>query len=201
MKLYDAPRTCSLSPHIVLHELALPFERIQVDNRTKKTADGRDFLIINPKGYVAALELDDGRVLTEGAVIVQYLADLRPERGLAPPAGGWERVRLQEWLNFVTCEIHAGLAPLFNSALPEAAREHFIERLQRRLDYLQPILVQRPYLMESGYSVADIYLFTVLRWCPLFAIDLNPWPALQRHQERIGERPAVRTALRAEAAS
>ncbi len=201
MKLYDAPRTCSLSPHIVLHELALPFERILVDNRTKKTADGRDFLTINPKGYVAALELDDGRVLTEGAVIVQYLADLRPERGLAPPAATWERVRLQEWLNFVTCEIHAGLAPLFNGALAETARGYFVERLHRRLDYLQPILAERPYLMESGYSVADIYLFTVLRWCRLFSIDLNPWPALKRHQESVGERSAVRAALRVEAAS
>ncbi|MCU5782988.1 glutathione S-transferase domain-containing protein [Alcanivorax balearicus MACL04] len=201
MKLYDAPRTCSLSPHIVLHELALPFERILVDNRTKKTADDRDFLTINPKGYVAALELDDGRVLTEGAVIVQYLADLRPERGLAPPAATWERVRLQEWLNFVTCEIHAGLAPLFNGALAETARGYFVERLHRRLDYLQPILAERPYLMESGYSVADIYLFTVLRWCRLFSIDLNPWPALKRHQESVGERPAVRAALRVEAAS
>ncbi|AFT70696.1 Glutathione S-transferase domain protein [Alloalcanivorax dieselolei B5] len=201
MKLYDAPRTCSLSPHIVLHELALPFERILVDNRTKKTADGRDFLTINPKGYVAALELDDGRVLTEGAVIVQYLADLRPEQGLAPPAATWERVRLQEWLNFVTCEIHAGLAPLFNRALAETAGGHFVERLRRRLDYLQPILAERRYLMESGYSVADIYLFTVLRWCPLFSIDLNPWPALKRYLERVGERPAVRAALRGEAAS
>ncbi len=115
MKLYYAPDTCSLSPHIVLRELNLEFELVRVNNRSKITADGRDFLTINPKGYVAALELDDGQILTEGPAMVQYLADRKPEYGLAPRAGSWERVRLQEWLNFITSEIHAGSAPLFNS--------------------------------------------------------------------------------------
>lgn len=136
MKLYYAPDTCSLSPHIVLRELALEFELVKVDNRSKLTSDGRDFRLINPKGYVAALELDDGQILTEGPAIVQYLADLRPESGLAPPAGSWARVRLQEWLNFITSEIHAGSALLFNQALPDAVLSLFREKLFRRFDFL-----------------------------------------------------------------
>jgi len=122
MKLYYAPETCSLSPHIVLRELGLPFELVRVDNRTKRTADGGDFLAINPKGAVAALQLDDGRVLTEGAAIVQYLADLKPESGLAPANGTWDRARLQEWLNFIASEIHAGFSPLFSAELAERPR-------------------------------------------------------------------------------
>jgi glutathione S-transferase len=198
MKLYYAPYTCSLSPHIVLRELGLPFELVRVDNKTKLVADGRDFRTINPKGYVAALELDDGQVLTEGPAIVQYLADLRPDSGLAPPAGSWERVRLQEWLNFVTSEIHAGSAPLFNAALPDDARSFFREKLFRRFDYLQPTLDRQDYLTGVAFSVADAYLFTVLGWCKFFAIDLAPWPALLAYVRRIGARPAVQAALRAE---
>lgn len=128
MKLYYAPDTCSLSPHIVLRELALAFELVKVDNGSKRTADGRDFRLINPKGYVAALELDDGQILTEGPAIVQYLADLKPESRLAPPAKSWERVRLQEWLNFITSEIHAGSALLFNKSLPDDVLSIFREK-------------------------------------------------------------------------
>ena len=135
MKLYYAPHACSLSPHIVLRELGLSFDLVKVDNRTRLTADGRDFRTINPKGYVAALELDDGQVLTDGPAIVQYLADLDPESRLAPRAGTWERVRLQEWLNFVATEIHAGSAPLFNTALPEEALACFRTRLSRVLSH------------------------------------------------------------------
>jgi glutathione S-transferase len=199
MKLYFAPYTCSLSPHIVLRELDLPFELVKVDNRTKQTADGRDFRTVNPKGYVAALELDDGQVVTEGPTIVQYLADLRPERGLAPAAGTWERVRLQEWLNFVTSEIHAGSAPLFNAALPEEAKEFFREKLFGRFDFLQDTLARQGYLTGAAFSVADAYLFTVLGWCKFFAIDLSRWPALLAFVKRVGSRPAVQAALRAEA--
>ncbi|RHI04023.1 glutathione transferase GstA [Enterobacter cloacae] len=199
MKLYYAPDTCSLSPHIVLRELAIEFELVKVDNRSKLTADGRDFLTINPKGYVAALELNDGKILTEGPAILQYLADLKPERGLAPRADSWERVRLQEWLNFITSEIHAGSAPLFNRALPEEVKTIFREKLFRRFDFLQEKLSTSSYLTGASFSVADAYLFTVLGWARFFAIELSPWPALLKYREKISARPAVQAALVAEA--
>lgn len=199
MKLYYAPDTCSLSPHIVLRELAIEFELVKVDNRSKLTADGRDFLTINPKGYVAALELNDGKILTEGPAILQYLADLKPERGLAPRADCWERVRLQEWLNFITSEIHAGSAPLFNRALPEEVKTIFREKLFRRFDFLQETLSTSAYLTGASFSVADAYLFTVLGWARFFAIELSPWPALLEYREKISARPAVQAALVAEA--
>lgn len=199
MKLYYAPYTCSLSPHIVLRELDLPFDLVRVDNKTKQIADGRDFLTINPKGYVAALELDDGQVLTEGPAIVQYLSDLKPESGLAPHAGTWERVRLQEWLNFVTSEIHAGSAPLFNAVLPEEVKAFFRGKLFKRFDFLQDTLGQQDYLTGASFSVVDAYLFTVLGWCKFFSIDLDRWPALPAYMKRVGSRPAVQAALRAEA--
>lgn len=199
MKLYYAPDTCSLSPHIVLRELAIEFELVKVDNRSKLTADGRDFLTINPKGYVAALELNDGKILTEGPAILQYLADLKPERGLAPRADSWERVRLQEWLNFITSEIHAGSAPLFNRALPEEVKTIFREKLFRRFDFLQETLSTSAYLTGASFSVADAYLFTVLGWARFFAIELSPWPALLVYREKISARPAVQAALVAEA--
>lgn len=199
MKLYYAPDTCSLSPHIVLRELGLEFEPIKVDNKSKLTADGRDFRSINPKGYVAALELDDGQILTEGPAIVQYLADLRPERGLAPAAGSWQRVRLQEWLNFITSEVHAGSALLFHTALPEEVRSIFRDRLFRRFDFLQDALCGKEYLLGTTFSVADAYLFTVLGWCKFFSIELTGWPALSAYMARISARPAVQAALRAEA--
>lgn len=200
MKLYYAPDTCSLSPHIVLRELGLPFTPIKVDNKTKRTADGRDFLTINPKGYVAALELAEGQILTEGPVIVQYLAELKPECGLVPAAGSWERLRLQEWLNFINSEIHAGSAPLFNTTLPEEARAAICEKLFRRFDFLQHRLAESHYLAGATFSVADAYLFTVLRWCRFFSIDLYRWPALSDYMTRIEARPAVQAALLAEAA-
>ncbi|MBE5683405.1 glutathione transferase GstA [Pantoea agglomerans] len=200
MKLYYVPDTCSLSPHIVLRELALEFELVKVDNRSKLTTDGRDFRLINPKGYVAALELDDGQILTEGPAIVQYLADLRPESGLAPPAGSWARVRLQEWLNFITSEIHAGSALLFNKSLPEAVLSLFREKLFRRFDFLQDTLAEKAFLMGPSFSIADAYLFTVLGWCKFFSIELDRWPALVAYRASISSRPAVQAALRAEAA-
>jgi glutathione S-transferase len=166
----------------VLRELELEFELVKVNNRSKLTADGRDFLTINPKGYVAALELDDGKILTEGPAIVQYLADLKPESGLAPRAGSWDRVRLQEWLNFITSEIHAGSALLFNPSLPEEVKSIYREKLFRRFNFLQDQLNGKTYLMGSAFSVADAYLFTVLGWCKFFAIDLNCWPLLSAYK-------------------
>jgi glutathione S-transferase len=199
MKLYFAPDTCSLSPHIVLQELGMPYELVRVNNRTKRTSTGEDFLAINPKGYVAALELDTGEVLTEGPAIVQYLADLMPEVGLAPAAGTLARVRLQEWLNFITSEIHSGSSPLFNRALPEEALAIFRDRLFRRLDFIEVNLASRNYLVGDGFTVADAYLFTVLGWMKGFSIDLDRWPATARHMQRIGARASVQSALAREA--
>lgn len=199
MKLYFAPDTCSLSPHIVLQELGMPYELVRVNNRTKRTSTGEDFLAINPKGYVAALELDTGEVLTEGPAIVQYLADLKPEAGLAPAAGTLARVRLQEWLNFITSEIHSGSSPLFNRALPEEALAIFRARLFRRLDFIEVNLASRDYLVGDGFTVADAYLFTVLGWMKGFSIDLDRWPAIALYMQRIDTRVSVQTALAREA--
>ncbi|QXI27384.1 glutathione transferase GstA [Pseudomonas vanderleydeniana] len=200
MKLYYAPETCSLAPHIVLLELDLPFERVRVDNRSKLTEHGEDFLHINPKGYVAALQLDNGEVLTEGAVILQFLADLKPTAGLAPANGSWQRVRLQEWLNFLGSEIHGTMGPLFNAAIAEDVKAIFRARLFQRFALLENTLARQDHLLESGFSVADAYLFTVMRWNRFFAIDLAPWPALARFMERVGERPSVKAALEIESA-
>jgi glutathione S-transferase len=197
MKLYYAPHTCSLSPLIVLQELGLPHQLVKVDNQTKRTADGRDFRAINPKGYVAALELDNEEVLTEGAVIVQYLADLKPQAALAPAPGSWERVRLQETLNFITSEIHAGIAPLFNPQLPEAAQAILRERLFRRVTVLENVLQQRTFLQGERFTVADAYLYTVLGWFKFFAIELSQWPAIAAYEERIAARPSVQAAMQA----
>ncbi|QJI33336.1 glutathione transferase GstA [Pseudomonas sp. ADAK13] len=198
MKLYFSPNACSLASHIVLRELALPFELIRVDNQKKLTADGDDFLQINPKGYVAALQLDNGEVLTEGAAILQYLADQVPAAGLAPVNGSWERVRLQEWLNFVSSEIHGGLGVLFKDAIPDDVKALFKATLFKRFAILVQTLERQDYLLGAHYSVADAYLFVVLRWAGFFDIDLQQWPALARFQQRIGERPAVIAALAAE---
>ena len=198
MKLYYAPHACSLAPHIVLRELDLPFELIRVDNTTKRTANGDDFLAINAKGYVAALQLDNEHVLTEGPAILQYLADLRPETNLAPVSGTFERVRLQEWLNFVSTEIHGGMGWLFSSQFPDEVKALIKEKLFKRFAVLCQTLERQDYLMGDGFSIADAYLFTVLRWAHLFAIDLNEWPALARFQERVESRPAVMAALAAE---
>ena len=197
MKLYFAPMTCSLSPHIVLRELGLPFELIRVNNKTKATADSRDFRDINPKGYVAALVLDDGQVLTEGPAIVQYLADLVPGNSLAPANGTWERTRLQELLNFITAEIHGGSAPLFNADIPEPTKEIFRQKLFKRLDYLNKGLANKDYLL-GAFGLADAYLFTVLKWLPFFNIDVKNWPELASFMERMEARPSVQAAIAAE---
>ncbi|MEO8490130.1 glutathione transferase GstA [Pseudomonas sp.] len=199
MKLYFSPHACSLAPHIVLRELGVPFELVQVDNQAKTTADGQDFLQINPKGYVAALQLDNGQVLTEASAILQYLADLKPQAGLAPVNGSWERVRLQEWLNFIASEIHGGLAVFFNDAIQGDVRAMFLATLFKRFAILVRTLEKQDYLLGEQYSVADAYLFVVLRWAAFHAIDLGEWPALAAFQQRVGERSAVAAALAAEA--
>lgn len=200
MKLYFASGTCSFAPHIVLQELELPYGLVRVNNRTKRTSEGGDFLVVNPKGYVAALALDEGEVLTEGAAIIQYLADLKPLAGLAPPNGTLERVRLQEWLNFITSEIHAGSSPLFNQELPRAAQDILKTRLFRRLDLIESHLERQAYLVGDAFTGADAYLFTVLGWMKIFRINLGDWPQIAAYAERIGKRPSVNAALEKEAA-
>ncbi|CAI8824165.1 glutathione transferase GstA [Pseudomonas sp. IT-P395] len=200
MKLYFAPMTCSLAPHIVLRESGLPFELIRVNNQSKRTADGQDFRDINPKGYVAALLLDNGEVLTEGPAILQFLADQVPESALASTPGSWQRTRLQEDLNFISTEIHGGCAPLFDAQMPQATKTIFTQKLFKRLDYLNRRLVDQDYLLGT-FGVADAYLFTVLTWLPSFNIDLQHWPALAAHSRRIAARPSVVAAIAAEAAT
>jgi glutathione S-transferase len=200
MKLYFAPLTCSLSPHIVLRELGMPFELVRVNNQSKRTADGQDFRDINPKGYVAALLLDNGEVLTEGPAILQYLADQVPERALAPALGSWARTRLQEDLNFISTEIHGGCAPLFDAQIPQATKAIFTHKLFKRLDYLNRKLVDQDYLLGT-FGIADAYLFTVLTWLPNFNIDLQDWPSLAAHSRRVAARPSVLAAIAAEAAT
>jgi glutathione S-transferase len=198
MKLYYSPGACSLSPHIILRELGLPFSTVRIDGKTHLTETGADYYAINPKGQVPAIVLDNGQLLTEGAAVVQYLADQKPEAGLAPRAGTWERYKLQEWLNFVGTEIHKGFSPLFNSKLPGEARTMFKERLATRFDFLDKELASHDYLMGSGFSVVDAYLFAVLRWARGQEIDLARWPGIAAFMSRMRERPAVKAALAAE---
>lgn len=195
MKLYYAPGACSLSPHIVAREAGIPLELERVDLAAKRTASGEDYRAVNPKGYVPALRLDDGSVLTEGPAIVQYLADRKPEAGLAPHAGTIERYRLQEWLGFLNSEIHKTWGALYN---PKAERAPIVSKLNARLAFLEGELKGRPYLLPSGFSVADAYLFTLLNWAGFTGVDLKPYPVLVKYAERIGSRSKVREALEAE---
>lgn len=198
MKLYYAPGACSLAVHIVLREAGYAFELDKVDLTTKTTAAGEDYRQVNGKGYVPALRLDDGQVLTEAAVCLQYLADQRPEAGLAPAAGSLARYRLMEWLNFTSSEIHKTLGALFNERATPDWQADRIALFGRRAGWLAGQLADRPYLMGAEFSVADAYLYTVLRWCRLFRIDLGPWPALPDYMARIAARPAVQAAMAAE---
>ena len=198
MKLYYAPGACSLAVHIALREAGYAFDLDKVDLATKTTVGGEDYKRVNAKGYVPALRLDDGQVLTEAAVILQYLADHKPESGLAPPAGGLARYRLMEWLNFVATEIHKTLGALFNAQATSEWKADRIALFGRRAAWLEEQLADRPYLMGTDFSIADAYLFTVLRWCGLFQIDLGPWPLLRGYMARVAERSAVRAAMREE---
>jgi glutathione S-transferase len=198
MRLYWASHACSLSPHIALREAGLAFEMERVDLKTKRTASGEDFLSVTPKGYVPALRMDDGQVLTEGAVIVQWIADQRPSSGLMPPAGTLARYRAQEWLHFIATELHKGFAPLFNKLIPEEVKAAAREKLTARFGLLVAAVEKEPYLMGSTFTVADGYAFYTLRtWKRIVRPDL-PWPALQTYFERLLARPAVRDAIEAE---
>jgi glutathione S-transferase len=197
MKLYLSPGACSLSPHIVLHEAGLAHDTERVDLRAKTTSSGANFKEINPKGQVPTLQLDDGEILTEGAVIVQYLADLAPGTELAPPAGTRERYRLQEWLNYIAAEVHKSYSPLFRPLSDEqgaAARAHILTRVA----HIDTVLADRTWLMGDTFTVADAYLFTVLNWSGMAKVDLSPYTNVTAYLGRVVERPSVQKALVAE---
>ena len=201
MKLYFSPFACSLSPHIVLRELGYDFDLVKVDLRGKTTSSGENFLEVNSKGYVPALRLDNGEVLTEGPAITQYLADQRPEKGLVPAAGTLERARLQEWLTFIGTELHKGFGALFAPGLPDEVKAATRERLGTRLTWTQDQLKGKAFLMGDNFSVADAYLFTVLNWPAFVGMDLANWPGLAEYHARVGARPAVGAAVGAEMAA
>jgi glutathione S-transferase len=198
MKLFYFPGACALSPHIVLNELGLPYTLEKIDFATKKTAAGLDYLTINSKGAVPALQLDDGRLLTEGPAIVQYLADQKPDSGLAPRAGTFERYQLMEILNYITSEVHKGFSPLFNPKISADWKASAIANLEKKFDWLTAFLKDKNYLMGNTFTVADAYLFTVLSWTGHLKIDLSRWPVLTAYQARIAQRPKVQQALREE---
>jgi glutathione S-transferase len=198
MKLYYSPAACSLSPHIAAREAGLPIDLVRVDLDTHKTADGTDFRTINPKGYVPFLALDDGTTLSEGPAIVQHLADRVPASGLAPAAGTPERYRLQEWLNYLSTEIHKAMGSLFDGKMPDEYKAVIKERVGKRFDFLTGALAGKPYLMGDRFTVADGYLFTLLGWTKWLGIDLAHWPTLAQYAARVGARPKVAEALKAE---
>ena len=201
LTLYFAPFACSLSPHIALREAGLPFALSRVDLRRGKTLDGEDFRALNPKGYVPALKLEDGEVLTEGAVIVQYIADLRPESQLAPLLGSFARYRLQEWLVYISTELHKQFSPLFSPTLPEPQRRRVTDKIRRRCALLEEQLGRTPFLLGERFCVADGYAFTVLRWARDVRLDLHDFTHLSEYMTRIAERPAVAQALAVEQAA
>jgi glutathione S-transferase len=195
MKLYYSPGACSLSPHIALLEAGLPYDLVKVDVRAKKLENGDDYFQVNPKGQVPALGLDNGEIMTEGPVIVQMIADQAVGKNLAPAQGTAERYRLQEWLNFVTTELHKNFSPLFNPAIPDEVKAFFKDRIMGKFKYADQKLAGQDYLMGSQFTVADGYLYTMLRWAEGNKMDLSGLKNLMAYKERIGARPKVQEAL------
>jgi glutathione S-transferase len=198
MKLYYSPGACSLSPHIAFREAGLPVTLVKASTKTHQLDDGTDFYTINPRGYVPVLELEDGERLTEGPAIVQYLADRNPASGLAPAAGTIERYRLQEWLNFITSELHKQFSPLFAANTPAEYKEILKEKIAKRFDWVSAQLSGKDYQMGKQFTVADGYLYTILRWTQFVGIDLAKWPVLAAYEARVAARPKVQEALIAE---
>jgi glutathione S-transferase len=195
MKLYYMTGACSLASAISLFEAGLKFELVKVDRHTRRTADGLDHNEVNPKGYVPVLRLDNGELLTENVAVLQYIADQNPAAKLAPPAGTLERYRLVEWLAFINSEVHKAFSPLFRKDAPEEVKQYTRKNLATRLEYLQRVLAHRNFLMGEQFTVADAYLFTVLGWSTHVDVDIGQ---LKRYVERIGARPHVIEALKAE---
>jgi glutathione S-transferase len=198
MKLYFSPGACSLAPHIVSHELGQPLALVKVDTKAKRTEDGRDFLAINPKGYVPALELDDGSVLTEGPVISQYLADRKPEAGLVPAFGTPARYRAMEMLGYINSELHKSYSPLFNPAITPDWKQDRVDYLHKRYGLIDKVLARQEFIVGERFGIVDAYLFTVTNWAKFVKLDLSMFPALEAYQGRIAKRPAVQAAFKAE---
>ena len=199
MKLYYSPGTSSLLPHIVLIEAGLPFVAVKIDERAKLIQGGGDFRMINPLGYVPALELGDGTVLTESVAIAQYIADQVPAKNLAPPNGTVERTKLQSWLNFLSSEIHVGgFCPLFYPAMPSEAKEIFRERLASRFAHVDQHLAKNQFLLREGFSLADIYLFVATNWARRAKVDLSPYRNVVALRKSVAARPAVETTMKSE---
>jgi glutathione S-transferase len=195
MKLYYSPGACSLSPHIALLEAGLPYDLVKVDVRAKKLENGDDYFQVNPKGQVPALGLDNGEIMTEGPVIVQMIADQAVGKNLAPAQGTAERYRLQEWLNFITTELHKNFSPLFNPAIPDEVKTFFRDRIMGKFKYADQKLAGQDYLMGKQFTVADGYLYTMLRWADGHKMDLSGLSNLMAFKERVGARPKVQEAL------
>jgi glutathione S-transferase len=202
MKLYFSPGACSLHPHIALREAGIPFELVRVDLRAHKLAgDGEDYYGVNPKGYVPLLEIGDGTRLTEGAVIDQYVADRNPDARLIPRAGTMERYRAQEWLNFIATELHKQFSPLFYPTTPDEVKVAQRQKIAGRFDLIEKTLCKQPFLLGDTFSVADAYLYNMLRWTEHTGIDRAKWPSLVAFYDRVSQRPAVQAALEAEKAA
>ncbi|HEY1557999.1 MAG TPA: glutathione transferase GstA [Kofleriaceae bacterium] len=197
MKLYYSPGACSLASHIALREVGQDFELHRVDLKTHRTAEGADYFAINPKGYVPAVEID-GELFTESPVVLQRIADLAPQRELAPAIGSAARYRLQEWLCFFTTELHKTFGPLFVADTPPATMVRSRAKLAVRFEYLEGVMIDRGYVMGDTYSVADCYLYTMLRWCERVSIDRQVWPNLDAYYLKVNDRPATQAALGAE---
>lgn len=198
MKLYYLPGACSLASHISLYETGLPFEIDRLVKATRMTVGGEDFTQINPNGYVPTIRLDNGEVLTEGAAVLQYIADQKPESGLAPRAGTMERYRLQEWLTFIGTELHKSFSPLFNKDAPAEMKNLARELIIKRMGYVESRLGKKDYLMGEKFTVADAYMFVVLGWAKHVSIDLAPFPKIQEYLARVAARPAAQAAMKAE---
>ncbi|MGB6603177.1 MAG: glutathione transferase GstA [Steroidobacteraceae bacterium] len=200
MKLYYMPGACALACNIALREAGLRFELVKVDRKTRRAADGLDYNEVNSKGYVPALTLDNGEVLTENLAVLQYIADRNPAAKLAPAAGTIERYRLEEWLSFINSELHkAGYTPLFRQDAPEAAKDYARKTLTGRLDWLERSWGSRSFLLGEQFTVADAYLWVVLGWGTHVDMDVARWPQLKRFHERVAARPTVIEALKSEA--
>lgn len=198
MKLYYSPGACSLSPHIVLRESGLAFDLVRTSTKTHQLADGTDFYTINPKGSVPVLEIANGERLTEGPAIVQYIADQVPQKQLAPANGTMARYRLQEWLNFITSELHKGFSPLFKPNTVPEAKEQSKAQLRTRLEWVDSQLAGKTFLLGEHFTVADAYLYTVVNWTKPVGINTDDLPHLLAFVARVGARPAVGEALKAE---
>ena len=195
MKLYYSPGACSLSPHIALLEAGLPYDLVKVDLRAKKLENGDDYLAVNPKGQVPALALDSGELVTEGPVIVQMIADKAADKNLAPAHGSAERYKLQEWLTYINGELHKNIGALFNPALADDAKTIFKDRAAGKFKYVDSQLAGKDYLMGKQFTVADGYMFTMLRWAEAMKFDLSGLANLLAYKARVGARPKVQEAL------